>query len=85
MLRFAPSWEVADMKTCWFIVIESMGSWWVDCEGKPYGPFDSSTDAAVAAKRIALTYGDDHHRSQVYAGAPHGGHQLIWTGPDPAP
>ena len=44
------------MKTCWFIVIESMGSWWVDCEGKPYGPFDSSTDAAVAAKRIALTY-----------------------------
>ena len=69
------------MKTCWFIVIESMGAWWVDCEGKAYGPFDTSAEAAVAAKRIALTY--DRRRSDVYAGTT-GEQRLIWSGPAPA-
>jgi hypothetical protein len=71
------------MKTCWFIIIESLGAWWVDCEGKAYGPFDSSAEAAIAAKRIALTYGDDTRRSDVYAGTA-GEQRLIWSGPAPA-
>ena len=72
------------MKTCWFIVIESMGSWWVDCEGKSYGPFDSRTEAAGEARRIALAYGDDSRRSQIFAADENGSHRLIWSGPMPA-
>jgi hypothetical protein len=71
------------MKTCWFIVIESMGRWWVDCEGKAYGPFESQKEAALEAKRIAVTYGDSTRRSDIFAAAPDGTHQLIWSGADP--
>lgn len=72
------------MKTCWFIVIESMGSWWVDCEGKSYGPFETRAEAEGEAKRIALTYGDETRRSQVFAAGENGSHRLIWSGPLPA-
>lgn len=71
------------MKTCWFIVIESMGSWWVDCEGKAYGPFDSREDAQGEARRIAITYGDQERRSEVFAPTKDGSHRLIWKGPVP--
>lgn len=71
------------MKTCWFIVIESMGSWWVDCEGKAYGPFDSREDAQSEARRIAITYGDGERRSEVFAPTDQGSHRLIWKGPLP--
>jgi hypothetical protein len=71
------------MKTCWFIVIESMGSWWVDCEGKAYGPFETREEAQGEAKRIALAYGDETRRSQVYSAEPDGSHRLIWSGPTP--
>lgn len=71
------------MKTCWFIVIESMGDWWVDCEGKAYGPFDSRSEAEGEAKRIAMAYGDATRRSQVYAAEENGAHRLIWSGPNP--
>lgn len=72
------------MKTCWFIVIESMDSWWVDCEGKSYGPFDTRDDAQNEARRIAITYGDEGRRSEVFAPATDGTHRRIWVGPDPA-
>ncbi len=71
------------MKTCWFIVIESMGSWWVDCEGKSYGPFETRDDAQSEARRIAITYGDDNRRSEVFAPTKDGTHRLIWKGPVP--
>lgn len=68
------------MKTCWFIVIESMGAWWVDCEGKAYGPFASDDEARSEACRIASVYGDSGRMSQVYAADQHGTQQLIWSG-----
>jgi hypothetical protein len=71
------------MQTCWFIVIESMGQWWVDCEGKPYGPFESQDEAEVEAKRIAITYGDQARRSEVFVAEPDGSHRHIWSAPDP--
>lgn len=72
------------MKTCWFIVIESMGDWWVDCEGKAYGPFETKDDAEYEAKYIAMTYGDQARRAQVFAAEENGAHRLIWSGPVPA-
>ena len=73
------------MKTCWFIVIHSMGDWWVDCEGKAYGPFESREDAEKEARYIAQTYGDENRRSQVFAAEDDGEHRLIWSGPVPVP
>lgn len=70
------------MVTCWFIVIESMGSWWVDCEGKSYGPFETRDDAQGEARRIAITYGDERRRSQVFSAELDGTHRLIWTAPE---
>jgi hypothetical protein len=69
------------MQTCWFIVIESMGSWWVDCEGKAYGPFTSKDEAQIEAVRIAITYGDADRRSEVFISEPDGTPRRIWAAP----
>lgn len=71
------------MRTCWYIVIEAMGAWWVDCEGKAYGPFDSDETARTEARRIALAYGDEARRPEVWAAEPDGTHRRIWAGPPP--
>ena len=46
------------MQSCWFVVIRTPSAWWVDCEGKAYGPFESRDEAQSQARRIAITYGD---------------------------
>ena len=69
------------MRTCWFIVIESMGIWWVDCEGKAYGPFTSKDEAKIEAIRIAITYGDADRRSEVFATEADGTPRRIWAAP----
>lgn len=69
------------MQTCWFIVIESMGQWWVDCEGKAYSPFASRDEAKIEAVRIAITYGDALRRSEVFVAGPDGVHRRIWAAP----
>jgi hypothetical protein len=72
------------MKTCWFIIIHSRGAWWVDCEGKSYGPFASPDEAQQEAKRLAEMFGDPSRRSLVFAPNAEGHQELVWTGPDPA-
>jgi len=69
------------MKTCWFIVIESLGQWWVDCEGKAYGPFVSKDEAKIEAIRIAITYRDTARRSEVFITEPEGSPRRIWAAP----
>ncbi|HEY0920954.1 hypothetical protein [Devosia sp.] len=71
------------MRTCWFVVIESVGRWWVDCEGKTYGPFDREQEARAGAVRIAQAYGDPDRQSVVYAPEASRHHAPIWTGPAP--
>ncbi len=71
------------MRTCWFVVIESVGHWWVDCEGKTYGPFEGEREARTDAVRIAQAYGDPRRQSVVYAPEPSHHHEPIWAGPLP--
>ncbi len=54
------------MKTCWFVVIEVRGTWWVDCEGRAYGPLESKDEASVYAIKIAQAYRDPVRRADVY-------------------
>jgi hypothetical protein len=47
------------MSTSWFIVVFSNGQWWVDHEGKPYGPYASAEEASEGAIRLAQFIRDD--------------------------
>jgi hypothetical protein len=69
------------MQTCWFIVIEAMGQWWVDCEGKAYGPFESADEAKMEAVRIAVAYGDEGRRSEVFITEQGRAPRRIWAAP----
>lgn len=46
------------MKTRLFLVIISRGQWWVDCEGKSFGPFESSDVAISGAVHYAEVFDD---------------------------
>jgi hypothetical protein len=72
------------MKTCWFVVVEASGAWWVDCEGRAYGPLASKSEALDYARTIAVTYGDPRRRSDVWAANGDGKFELVWSGPPPA-
>ena len=71
------------MATCWFIVIESRGQWWVDCEGRAYGPLDNKDEAIRSARKIAETYGDPKRQPQVWVPRSGGRPELIWSGSKP--
>jgi hypothetical protein len=71
------------MKTRWFVVIESRGSWWVDCEGRSYGPVASKQEAAVAARRLANVFDDPRRQSEIWVPDAGGKPQRIWLGPLP--
>src|SRR5690606_17892476 len=73
----------AHMRTCWFIVIKSRGSWWIDREGKAYGPIDDVEEAVNYACKIAETYGDPERQSEVWVPGPAGRHVLHWRGAAP--
>lgn len=47
------------MATSWYIVIHSGGQWWVDHEGRPYGPYRSLAEASDGAVRLARLQGDE--------------------------
>jgi hypothetical protein len=72
------------MKTCWFVVIQANGAWWVDCEGRAYGPFGAKDQALQHAREIAVTYADPARRSDIWAPTSEGKLELIWSGPPPA-
>ncbi len=54
------------MASRWFIVIESMGRWWVDCEGRAFGPFDNRDEANEVARRLAEDEVDAGRKPQVF-------------------
>jgi hypothetical protein len=41
------------LHTTWFIIMHAQGQWWVDHEGKAYGPFLTREDALDSAPRLA--------------------------------
>ena len=55
------------MITSWFLVIKVNSQWWVDCEGKAYGPFEEKEMAITNAIRFAEIFGDVSRECQVWA------------------
>ena len=72
------------MRTCWFIVIEVNHKWFVDCEGKAYGPFESRDMAVIDGTRLARTFGDKDRRAELWVSDEIGSPRRVWMGPDPA-
>ena len=72
------------MQTCWFIVIQSRSSWWVDCEGRTFGPLATRDQAVEYARTIAVSHGDPGRRADVWAPDEHGRHRLVWSAPAPS-
>ena len=66
------------MKTCLFIVIQSQGNWWVDCEGKAYGPLPNRDGAIQHAREIAKTFTDSERQPQVWTTKPGERPAMIW-------
>jgi hypothetical protein len=64
------------LATSWFIVILSAGQWWVDHEGKPYGPYGDASEATEGAVRLAQFIADDLDW-QVYAPDADNRHVLV--------
>ena len=54
------------MRTNWFVVIRVGDDWWIDNEGRAFGPFSSKDAACSASSRIAELFGDESRRSQIY-------------------
>jgi len=64
--------------SCWYLVVESLGKWWVDCEGKPFGPFDEMTSATAGAIRLAEVFGDEERQLQVMVPDGEGQFRVVW-------
>jgi hypothetical protein len=67
------------MRNTWYIVIHSLGGWWIDREGRAYGPFDSQEEAIVAGPNFIEIMGEPTHNNQLYAADEHGKFQVVWT------
>ena len=65
-------------------MIESRGAWWVDCEGRAFGPLDSRREAADYALKLAETHRDPTRRSDVWVPDQNGKLRLEWSGQEPA-
>lgn len=67
------------MPAALYIVIQSLGRWWVDFEGKPYGPFDDPEDARNSAIEIARVFGDEHRVREVIVVREGRGYDVVWS------
>ena len=71
------------MKTSWYIVIESLGQWWVDHEGRSLGPVATKQEAGLYARRVAEVFGDRTVKREVWEPDEDGKLQLVWSlGPE---
>lgn len=68
------------MQTNWFIVIHVGEAWWIDNEGKAFGPFPNRERAGAEALEIARVFGDTDRQSRIYWPGDDGRHRLVWSG-----
>jgi hypothetical protein len=69
-------------RVTWYIVIFSKGRWWIDCEGKPYGPFDNEADAIAEGPKFITLMGNPDHRNDLYVRDDDGRYRVVWSSED---
>ena len=67
------------MSSCWWLIIQSQESWWLDCEGKSYGPFATSDEARQNAIDLVRIYGDATRPAEILAPDETGKYRVIWS------
>ena len=61
-----------------YLVIYSREHWWIDCEGKPYGPFETEAEAIAEGPEFITLMGNSDHRNELHARDDDGRFQMIW-------
>lgn len=67
------------MRTILYIVIHSRGGWWIDREGRAYGPFPTQAEAIAAGPQFIGLMGDETQRNQLYAVDESGTFRIVWS------
>lgn len=70
------------MTTALYIVIESLGKWWVDFEGRAHGPHDSREKAALEGRNQAQFMAHMDRPSEVLVPDAEGKYWVIWNSRD---
>ena len=71
------------MSTCLYLVIKILGSWYVDREGKPYGPCETPEDAIHGAHKLIELFGDPERPAEIWAPDEAGKMHLVWSSKEP--
>ncbi len=66
--------------TCYYIVVQIDGVWWIDVEGKPCGPCEDKEDAISCAFKLIEVFGNPARPAAVYAPDGDGHTKLVWRG-----
>lgn len=61
-----------------YIVVLSLGKWWVDFEGKPYGPFSSQEMARLEAISLSRFLTHSGRQSEVWVADAKGNASKVW-------
>ena len=76
LVPLSPCPRQSALSSSWFIVVFSNGQWWVDHEGKPYGPYASAAEARDGAVRLARSIGGERNW-EVFAPGAEDRHVLV--------
>ena len=63
-----------------YLVIQIGEQWWVDLEGKSYGPCESKEDAEASAFKLIQLFGGPERRVEVWSPDGEGKMRLVWKG-----
>lgn len=66
------------MTTAIYIVIFARGAWWVDLDGRSYGPYETCEQATGAAMARATEASQGGGRSEVRVSGPGHDNELIY-------
>lgn len=62
-----------------YLVLLSQNNWWVDLEGKAFGPFTSRENAALEARSMARFQAHSGRESEVLVPDAAGKYWVIWS------
>lgn len=68
-----------DVATALYIVIQSMGKWWVDFEGHAQGPYETRESAAMEARNQAQFSAHMDRPSDVLVPDGEGKYWIVWS------
>lgn len=66
------------MPSSLYVVIESMGKWWVDLEGKAHGPYASRAQAIEEGRSLARFAAHAGKHSELLAQNETGRYVVLW-------